>query len=74
MTSNLIDLAKRKNTARRKLVEARNQRHTPAGYTKATAEDRKIATDAAVAAEQETYDNLLDEYNIMFEAFRQGVE
>lgn len=73
-TSTLLTLAKKKNAARRELLEARRKVHTPAGYDKRTADDRKIETDALTAIEQEKYDNLLDEYNIMFEAFKMGVE
>ena len=56
----LIDLAKRKNAARRALLEKRSRAYMPSG----TDQMKKVIMDSDCAKEQEEYDNLSDEYDI----------
>lgn len=66
----LIDLSTRKNAAHSKLVRKRAAVYIPSTGSKSTSDDRKVALDDLTRIEQEEYDNLLDEFNVLFEAFK----
>lgn len=65
----LLALSKRKNAAYVRLMERRYNVYVPSTMSKSTSDDRKVALDYAARTEQETYDNLCDEYEIRMLAF-----